>query len=370
MKVNILENHKTCYNQLSTIEENFIMTTKMTKKNAEAIAYFENTVLPMINYQEINKVIDYLKDTDFTPKQIEKIHDIIEDVFSPLSDIKNNKSVFNPDSQFAFIVPYILEFKVSVKNSPTNIADIEELCKNILSASKKNYVSYLTTSFILNMENRFNQNYEKNIIAELDKLAPEEKYLIKTHFQRTVESLNTINSSNINQLKWLLDRQFITVNDFYGDQTLAFMATDIPVLSLLKERHADFSLTNSKNETCVFYNKNTEALKFLISEGCDINHINQYGKHAGFYLIKDKNFSIKDIFDIGVNLHHKDNEGCSMLNYTISLQQANELLERGVFTEQTIFYSKDVAHAVKTYKEKEVLQNEVSPNPKNKNTLG
>lgn len=346
------------------------MTTKMTKKNAEAIAYFENTVLPMINYQEINKVIDYLKDTDFTPKQIEKIHDIIEEVFSPLSDIKNNKPVFNPDSQFAFIVPYILEFKVSVKNSPTNIADIEGLCKNILSAAKKNYVSYLTTSFILNMENRFDQNYETNIVTELDRLSLEEKPLIKTHFQRIAETLNMLTSSNINQIKWLLDRQFLSVNDFYGDKTLAFMAIDIPVLSLLKERHADFSITNSKNETCIFYNKNTEALKFLISEGCDINHINQYGKHAGFYLIKDNNFCIKEIFDMGIDIHHRDNEGCSMLNYTTSLQQANELLKRGVITEQTIFYSRDVANAVKTYKEKKALQDDIPPNPKNKNTLG
>lgn len=346
------------------------MTTRMTKKNTEAITYFENTILPMINYAGISEVIDYLRDTHFTPKQVEKINDIIESVFSPLSDIRDNKPVFNPDSQFSLIIPYFLEYKASLKKSSDNEGDIDEFCTNVLRTSKNNYVSYLTSSFILNIENRFNKNYEENIIAELNKLATDEKSLIEMYFQRTIESLNTINSSNINQIKWLLDKQIIMVNDFYGDKTLAFMANDIATLSFLKEYNADFSLTNSKYETCAFYNKDIEALQFLVSEGCDINHINKYGKHVGFYLMKDKNFSIKNIFEIGIDLHHKDYERCSMLNYTSSLLQANELLERGVNSESGVFYSQDVAEVVKSYREKQVLQNQISPCLKNKNTLG
>ena len=44
------------------------MATKMTKKNIDFITHFEEHIIPMLNYQEIDKVMEYLKISEIANK--------------------------------------------------------------------------------------------------------------------------------------------------------------------------------------------------------------------------------------------------------------------------------------------------------------
>ena len=340
------------------------MATKMTKKNVDFITHFEEHIIPMLNYQEIDKVMEYLKETDFTPKQIESIGELLENKFSPISEIYKDKPTFNPTAKFAFMVPYFLNVKTAIKKDfkePEKIQErIEQICQNMLNISKRDFISYLTYSFIVNMENKLFNNYENDIINELGKLFPNYKSEIKSSFKHCMESVNSVNSNNINQLAWLLDNKVISVNTLYGDKTLSFLATDRETLKFLKSRGADFSVKNSKHEICTFYNKNIDSLKFLITEGCDVNHLNIYDKNFAFYMIKDTSIQIEDLVLLGTNIYQFDNQELNILNYTTSLEQAKELLNYKVNIKNNFFYSEEIRDLVKSHQEKNVLSKEIN----------
>lgn len=340
------------------------MTTKMTKKNSDFITNFEKNIIPMLNYQQIDEVMQYLKETDFTPKQMEIINELLENKFSPLSDIYKDKPTFNPTEKFAFMVPYFLNIKNAInkesKEAETKEKRIEEIRQNMLNVSKKDFVSYLTYSFIVNMENKLFTNYETDIIKELEEIMPMTKSEIKSFFKHRLGSLNSLNSNNINQLSWLLDNKMVSVNTLYDDKTLSFLASDKETLKFLKSKGADFSLQNRMHEICTFYNKDIESLKFLIEEGCNINHLNTHDKNFAFYMIKNTSIQIKDLASLGLNIHQFDNQELNILNYTTSLEQAKELLNYNVKIKHTSFYSEEVRDLVKSHQEKLILQNEIS----------
>lgn len=340
------------------------MATKMTKKNVDFITHFENDIIPMLNYQQIDKVMEYLKETDFTPKQIESIGELLENKFSPISEIYKDKPTFNPTAKFAFMVPYFLNVKTAIKKDfkePEKIQErIEQIRQNMLNISKRDFISYLTYSFIANMENKLFKNYERDIINELEKLLPTYKSEIKSSFKHCLESVNSVNANNINQLAWLLDNKVISVNTLYGDKTLSFLASDRETLKFLKSRDADFSVKNSKHDICTFYNKNIDSLKFLITEGCDVNHLNIYDKNFAFYMIKNTSTQIEDLVLLGTNIYQFDNQEFNILNYTTSLEQAKELLNYNVNIKHGFFYSEEIRDLVKSHQEKNVLCNEIN----------
>lgn len=340
------------------------MTTKMTKKNSDFITNFEKNIIPMLNYKQINEVMQYLKETDFTPKQMEIINELLENKFSPISDIYKDKPTFNPIAKFAFMVPYFLNVKNTInkelKEEEIKQKRIEEILHNMLNVSKRDFVSYLTYSFIVNMESKLFTNYETEIIKELEEIMPMVKSEIKTSLKHRLGSLNSLSSNNINQLCWLLDNKMVSVNTLYGDKTLSFLASDRETLEFLKSKGADFSLQNDIREICTFYNKDIDSLKFLTAEGCDINHLNIYDKNFAFYMIKNTSIQIKDLNALGVNIHQFDNQELNILNYTTSLEQAKELLNYNVKIKHGSFFSEEVRDLVKSHQEKLILQNEVS----------
>lgn len=340
------------------------MATKMTKKNVDFITNFENNIIPMLNYQQIDDVMQYLKETDFTPKQMESISELLENKFSPIADIYKDKPTFNPTAKFAFMVPYFLNVKTAIKKDlkePEKIQErIEQIRQNMLNISKRDFISYLTYSFIVNMENQLFTNYESDIIQDLEKLFPDAKSEIKSSFKHCLESLHSINSNNINQLAWLLDNKIISVNKLYADKTLSFLASDKETLKFLKSRGADFSVENGIHEICTFYNKNIDSLKFLITEGCDVNHLNIYDKNFAFYMIKDTSIQIEDLVLLGTNIYQFDNQDLNILNYTTSLEQAKELLNYNVNIKNNFFYGEEVRDLVKSHQEKNLLSNEIN----------
>lgn len=340
------------------------MATTMTKRNVDFITHFEKNIIPMLNYQQIDKVMQYLKETDFTPKQIESISELLENKFSPISDIYKDKPIFNPTAKFAFMVPYFLNVKTAIKKdfkeSEKMQERIDKILQNMLNVSKRDYISYLTYSFIVNMENKLFTNYESDIINELGKLLPDYKSEIKSSFKHCLESVKSVNSNNINQLAWLLDNKIIYVNTLYGDKTLSFLASDRETLKFLKSRGADFLVENSKHDICTFYNKNIDSLKFLITEGCDVNHLNIYDKNFAFYMIKDTSIQIEDLVLLGTNIYQFDNQELNILNYTTSLKQAKELLNYNVNIKYGFFYSEEIRDLVKSHQEKNVLSNEIN----------
>ena len=340
------------------------MATKMTKKNIDFITHFEEHIIPMLNYQEIDKVMEYLKETDFTPKQIESIGELLENKFSPISDIYKDKPTFNPTDKFAFMVPYFLNVKSAInkdlKDPEAKQERIEEIRQHMLKIVKKDFISYLTYSFIDNMENKLFKNYENDIINELGKLLPNYKSEIESSFKHCLGSVKNVNSNNINQLAWLLDNKVISVNTLYGDKTLSFLASDRETLKFLKSRGADFSIKNSTHDICTFYNKNIDSLKFLITEGCDVNHLNVYDKNFAFYMIKDTSIQIEDLVLLGTNIYQLDNQELNILNYTTSLEQAKELLNYNVNIKHAFFYSEAIRDLVKSHQEKNILYNEIN----------
>lgn len=346
------------------------MAKKMTKKNVDFITHFEEHIIPMLNYQQIDKVMEYLKETDFTPKQIESIGELLENKFSPISEIYKDKPVFNPIAKFSFMVPYFLNVKSAInkdlKDPEAKQERIEEIRQHMLKIAKKDFISYLTYSFIVNMENKLFTNYETDIIKELEQLFPNAKSEIKSSFKHCLESVNSVNSNNINQLAWLLDNKVISVNTLYGDKTLSFLASDRETLKFLKSRGADFLVKNSKHEICTFYNKNIDSLKFLITEGCDVNHLNIYDKNFAFYMIKDTSIQIEDLVLLGTNIYQFDNQELNILNYTTSLEQAKELLNYNVNIKNNFFYGEEVRNLVKSHQEKNILSNEINNVTQNK----
>lgn len=346
------------------------MATKMTKKNIDFITHFEEHIIPMLNYQEIDKVMEYLKETDFTPKQIESIGELLENKFSPISDIYKDKPTFNPTDKFAFMVPYFLNVKSAInkdlKDPEAKQERIEEIRQHMLKIVKKDFISYLTYSFIVNMENKLFKNYANDIINELGKLLPNYKSEIKSSFKHCLGSVKNVNSNNINQLAWLLDNKVISINTLYGDKTLSFLASDRETLKFLKSRGADFSIKNSTHDICTFYNKNIDSLKFLITEGCDVNHLNVYDKNFAFYMIKDTSIQIEDLVLLGTNIYQLDNQELNILNYTTSLEQAKELLNYNVNIKHSFFYKEEIRNLVQSHQEKNVLSNEINNVPPHK----
>lgn len=339
----------------------------MTSKKSNKIEYIKQNIMPMMNYQQIDQFIHYFFNNDFTQKEMKQIDTLVKEKhFSNLQYYKEKK-IFNTESQFIFIPKYIFYAK-EVRNNHAKSTKIETIEKSTIKKVKKDFLFYLSSSFILNIGNISLNDPENEIIKEITNLDKKSKIAIKSFFLDSIGcSVNRITSNHLKSLSWLLDNKIISVNDFCHNKTLSFLAADLETLKFLKEYGANFSLTNISNEICTFYNKDKACLQFLISEGCDINHLDNYNKNIAFNALRENYIDIKNLVQLGLNIHQIDNHHYSLLNYSTSIEQANYLLQNNVNANanDSFFLNKEVYELVKTYQEKELLKNKInnmSPN--------
>lgn len=337
------------------------MAVKMTKKNADAVAEFEKNIFPLLNYQKIDDAFTYLKNTAFTPKQIETISELIENKFYPISSIYN-KPNFDSVQPFADSIPYFLSVRYAKDLPETENKEeyLEVFTQKLLNVTKNNFLSYLSYSLTSNIDQEFTKDFHKEIIQEINKLDTEIIAAIKLNMQHLLGSLDSISAPNIPQIKSMLDNNLLEINSFYNDKNLSFLAKDIETLQFLKDNGADFSLSNTRKETCTFYNKNIECLEFLNSEGVNLNHLNIHDKNVAFYIIKNHSVKIDSIIKLGVNIHQFDTNNSNLLNYTTSVQQAKDLLKNNLTIKNNNFYNEQIRNLIKADQEKKVLQNEIN----------
>lgn len=107
---------------------------------------------------------------------------------------------------------------------------------------------------------------------------------------------------------------------------------DLEKARVMKKYGCDFKMLGRMNRTALHYAQSSEAVRFLIAEGIDINHVDVRGRTAimGFKTGTDEvdNVIIEMMYIEGVDLNHTDHGGFTLLDYQYLNHEEAELAYR------------------------------------------
>ena len=140
---------------------------------------------------------------------------------------------------------------------------------------------------------------------------------------------------------------------------------DVEFLRFLISNGADANLYDNKQQTPLFYAKSEEIIKTLVKNGADPNLSNNTQRTPLFYA-KSENI-IKALIDHRANIHHKDEEGYSLITLAIlfykpqdakTIENVKTLIRNGadVNTQPTFTFLKPLIHTATEYNDIELLQ--------------